>query len=238
MKLAISNLAFNNFDEIKDLNIPLLECVFSKIQPILCQTNSSINEWKENLSINIKPYSVQSITYGCGLINFEASPSNLNVIDKIINLSRTLNLERLIFGSPTLRKGKPDLSMFKYIDERLFGSNMIFCIEPNSRIYGGEYFFDIDEISIFLKKHKFKNIYTMVDTHNSWLEQKCPSKDIYKHQDIICHVHASEIKLNGLTSLDKHKEFACMLNKINYSQVITYESNNLNGINNFTDIYK
>ena len=237
MKLAISQLACDDASQIAAAGVSLLECVFSKTQPIMDQNAASIAAWHKQLPITLTPYSVQSITYGCGLTDFSACASNFAVIDKIIELAASLQLKRLVFGSPGIRRGRPDVSMFKYIDEQLKGSDMVFCIEPNAHVYGGEYFFDVAEIAEFLHQHKFNNINTMIDTHNSWLENRRTCDDIYLFRDVIDHVHASEVKLQGFTSFNEHAMIAQALSNINYQHVVTYESMNLDGVDNFVRTY-
>lgn len=237
MKLAISHLACDDASQIASAGVSLLECVFSKTQPIMEQNASSIAAWKKQLPIALTPYSVQSITYGCGLTDFSACASNFAVMDKIIELATSLQLKRLVFGSPGIRRGRPDASMFKYIDEQLKGSDMVLCIEPNARAYGGEYFFDVAEIAEFLQQHKFSNISTMIDTHNSWLEHRRTCDDICMFRDVIDHVHASEVKLQGFTSVNEHTMIAQALNNINYQHVVTFESLTMQGLDDFKNIY-
>jgi sugar phosphate isomerase/epimerase len=237
MKLAISHLACDDASQIASAGVSLIECVFSKTQPIMVQNASSIAAWKKQLPIALTPYSVQSITYGCGLADFSACASNFAVMDKIIELATSLQLKRLVFGSPNIRRGRPDASMFKYIDEQLKGSDMVFCIEPNARAYGGEYFFDVEEIAEFLQQHKFSNISTMVDTHNSWLEHRRTCDDIFTFRDVIDHVHASEVKLQGFTSVGEHANIAQALSNINYQHVVTFESLTMQGLDDFKNIY-
>lgn len=237
MQLAISNLATNDLTNITEIGVSLLECVFSKIDIINNLTPSKIILWKDLLPINLLPYSVQSLTYGCGLVDFSLSEFNVKFIDKILDLTKILHIKRLIFGSPTIRRNQPDVNMFKYIDERLLGTDTFFCIEPNARIYGGHYFFDIEEIYSFITKNKFSNVCTMIDTHNSWLENRDVKEDILNFREKITHVHASEIDLLGFTSIEEHYKVADTLDKINYTHVITLESKNLQGVNEFLKVY-
>lgn len=237
MQLAISNLATNDLADITDSGVNLLECVFSKIDNINNLTTSKILLWKDLLPLNLIPYSVQSLTYGCGLVDFSLSEVNIKLIDKILDLADILQIKRLIFGSPTIRRNQPDVSMFKYIDERLLGTDTFFCIEPNAQTYGGNYFFDVEEIYNFVTKNKFSNICTMIDTHNSWLEKRDIKKDILNFREKIQHVHASEIDLLGFTSIKEHHKVADTLHKINYTQVITLESKNLQGVKEFLQVY-
>jgi sugar phosphate isomerase/epimerase len=237
MKLAISNLACDDVSQITPTGVSLLECVFSKTQPTMEQDASSIAAWHKQLPATLTPYSAQSITYGCGLTDFSACAANFVVMDKIIELAASLQLKRLVFGSPGIRKGRPDASMFKYIDEQLKGGDTVFCIEPNAHVYGGEYFFDVAEIAEFLQQHKFNNISTMIDTHNSWLENRRTVDDVYMFQDVIKHVHASEVKLDGFISLNDHAMVAEALVNINYQHVVTFESLTMHGVDDFIKTY-
>lgn len=237
MNLAISNLASDDLAVITNSNISLLECIFSKIKPILELNSSDVNKWRHEMPLNLTPYSVQSITYGCDLSDFNYSSKNTHVIDKIIEISLTLQIKVIVFGSPKLRRGSPDPLMFDYIEKKLTGSKIIFCIEPNARIYQGEYFFDIEEICDFLSRYNFKHIQSMIDTHNSLLENRSIENDIFKFKDKIKHFHASEIDLNGFSNIEYHKRAAQTLKQINYPYVVTLESINMNGAKDFINVY-
>ena len=56
-------------------------------------------------------------------------------------------------------------------------------------------------------------------------------------RDVIDHVHASEVKLQGFTSVNEHAMVAEALVNINYQHVVTFESMNLNGVDNFVKTY-
>ncbi len=78
------------------------------------------------------------------------------------------------------------------------GTNCVLCIEPNSKYYGGEYFFTIKEIVNFITLNNFCNIKTMVDTHNLLLENQNIEESIYNFKDHIKHIHISEINLSEI----------------------------------------
>jgi len=236
MKHAVSNLAFENIHEIAD--VKLLECVFSKIGPILDLETKDIVQWKSQLPENIIPYSVQAITYNTGIEIIKYNTQCVTLVDKILSFAKELKLKRIVFGSPKLRKNTPPTDLFKYIENQLAGTDLLFCIEPNAKIYGGDYFLNIQEIYEYIKENNFKNISTMIDTHCSWLENRDTEKDIIDYKDLITHVHASEVGLQEFKSFNEHREVAAALQKINYQHVITLESNSIRNIDMFVKIYQ
>ena len=241
MKLAVSQLAWNKIEEIKDYNISLIECVFSKIKDINIITDNDITQWCDRLlHESIKPYAVQSINYGSCINAFKYDEENKNYYKKIIELAKIAKLKRIIFGSPTLRRGSVDQSVvdiLKYIDSLLEDTDIIWCIEPNAKIYGGMYFHTIEDIVTFLEKHCFKNIKTMLDTHNGILECRDNIVDIKMFNSYITHIHVSEENLAPLHNLDYHKQFATFLKQCNYNHIVTYECKSLTNIQSFIDIY-
>ena len=237
MNLAVSNLAFNSVSEVQPSGINLIECVFSKIGDICSLSLHDVSRWRDNLPANIIPYSVQSITYNTGIQQFNMSQTCIDVIDKIIEFSKFLNLKRIVYGSPTTRIIKPDVDIFKYIDEKLQGTDIVFCIEPNTRHYNGHYFFDIEEISAFIDLHKFSNVSSMIDTHNAWLEERDIKQDITRYKKFIQHVHASEVNLKKIESVAKHEIVSKALHEIEYSGVITLESTTLENLDIFKNLY-
>ena len=151
-----------------------------------------------------------------------------------------LKLKRIVYGSPTIRLGVVDqgvVDLFKYIDSKLKGTQLIWCIEPNSRFYKGDYFFDVEEIVNFLKQNNFTNIKTMIDTHNGVLESRNILDDIVKYKDYVEHIHISEKKLMPLENFELHKNVSDALKQINYNKVITYETKSLQNTKEFVTIY-
>lgn len=241
MDLAISNLAWNNLEEIKNTNIKYIECVFSKIKDINELTEADVLKWNDEVrKSGFIPYSVQSINFNSPIKKFTYDEVNVNFYDKIINFCSLLGLKRIVYGSPTIRSGEVDqgvLNLFKYIDSKLKGSELIWCIEPNSRFYKGDYFFDVEEIVNFLKEKNFNNVKTMIDTHNGILENRNIENDIVKYKDYVEHIHISEKNLMPLENLQFHKEVSNTLKHINYNKVITYETKFLQNIQEFVKIY-
>jgi len=254
MDLSISNLAWDYnendyiFNNLKQIGINQIECVLTKIDDWSKLDKNKISEYKILLDkYDIKPNSIQSLFYGvkCGSITEENK-----IIDhfkKLIEYSNILETKILVFGSPNLRKKnnnweKSLINIFKTLDIILNGTDVIIVIEPNSKIYKGEFFTNIYDIIEFIKKNKFINIKTMIDTHNLFLENDDPIKTIEEYFDYIKHIHISELNLSAIKEKKFHIEFSNKIKKLNYKNIITYEilkcDDIIYEINKFNEIYK
>jgi sugar phosphate isomerase/epimerase len=164
----------------------------------------------------------------------------INHFKTLISYSKILGIKTLVFGSPGLRKTNNLIESnlhetFKVIDDMLDGTDIQLCIEPNSSVYGGDFFYTISEIVNFIKTHNFKNIFTMCDTHNSWLENKDPNEELVEFFSYIKHIHISEPKLVPIDNIDTHLRISKTLKDLKYNGVLTYE---LNKCNTFNDTVK
>ena len=123
----------------------------------------------------------------------------------------------------------------------LDGLDINVMIEPNAKLYGGEYFHTVDEIVGFIETNGFKNIKTMIDLHNSILENKNPIDEYNLYKDYIGHIHVSEPNLSLIEETDLHIQFSKLLKNSNYNKIITYEVKKCDGILNniklFSKIY-
>jgi len=254
MNLALSNFAWDNeeskiiFETLKNNEINNIECVLSKIKPWNELSIDDIKNYKKELKKQkIIPYSIQSLFYNVDTNNLCDIEKNIPHIKKLIEFSKILGVKILILGSPNLRKKinnweKLIVNFFSEVDNLLNETDIKLLIEPNSKTYGGEYFFKISEIVEFITKNKFKNILTMIDTHNSVLENKNPNIEFVNYFRYIKHIHVSEPKLKVIEDTDFHKEFSNTLKKHNYNGVITYEvlkcNEIINNVSTFSKIYK
>lgn len=235
MNLAISNLAWDKeeqnemFDFLKKNGINTIESIFTKIDEWENLNNKSIHEYKKNLDAkNINISSFQSIFYKtiCNDINNESQI--IEHFKKIIFFAEKLSAKVLVFGSPNLRKLNDSKSdnidrIFKKLDETISDSSIKICIEPNSKIYGGHFFYNLEEIVNFIKNNELKNIKSMIDTHNSLLEGFNPIDELNKFYDYVYHVHVSENKLQNIYNDEFHKNFHNELKTLKYNKIITHE---------------
>jgi sugar phosphate isomerase/epimerase len=100
------------------------------------------------------------------------------------------------------------VDVFSEIDSYLNNKNINLLIEPNTASYGGEYFFNLNEIIGFIDKNKLINIKTMIDTHNIILENGDPIIEFETNFNYIYHIHISEPKLKTNDVLDSLKKFS------------------------------
>ena len=245
MNLGISQLAFNNLEDLKigiellqKHDIQNLEVVYSKMESDPIEYTSLLFNEK------IRTESTQSILFGSEVKDF-LDPSFVEHIKKIIETNQFFKIKVSVLGSPKQRvnyKENELINQFKIIDSFLIKSNQILCIEPNCKNYGGSYFFTIEEIVNFIKKGEFVNIKTMLDTHNVINEGQSPNAIYSQYQDLIHHIHVSENGLLDFEESDEHLELSKSLKGNNFEGIITYEvlpSENLDrSLEKFKKIYQ
>lgn len=249
MNLAVSSLAWDQsnerqiFDFFEKSNISQVEIVFNKIKQWDSLTEEDVLRYRQKLDYHgLKAISAQSIFFGTN-IELTDKEQIKNHFDKLINYSKIIGLNYLVFGSPKMRKGASEdvRETLDAIDSLLDGTKIKLLLEPNARNYGGNYWFDVKEIVQFLGD-KYCNISTMLDLHNVLLENRNEHEDFIEYMDEIDHIHVSEVNLGLLTNFDRHEKFAETLRKFHYQKTISYEVLKADGmiesINNFSRIYK
>lgn len=207
MKFGITNLSWkqNNHFVVSDKlnNFDYFETVFSR-------RNSGIY------------YSTQSIFYGSNIKSFD-DDNILEYLNFVIDECSKCGIKIIVFGSPSLRKGNKNilLNIFDYIDDRLKDNKIYLCVEPNSKYYGGQYYYSLNQIVPDIEK--YSNIKTMIDTHNLILEGENIIKQYKKYSDYIKHIHISEKDLKPIKDWNKYYEFVDFLKEECYNYGITYE---------------
>lgn len=253
MTLSVSNLAWDHndnesiFSELKKLNINHVEGVLTKIDSWGNLNSDVIKRYKERLdNHNIKIKSIQSIFYGVDVNGFHDTNKIVQHIEKLIGYCKILGVNVMVLGSPTLRRDTKNLNQslkqtFKLIDELLHNTDIELSIEPNTKEYGGSYFFNLEEICGFILNSNLRKIKTMVDTHNLLLENNDPCTDIKEYFEYINHVHISEPNLGPINNINFHEKFSRTLKELNYNKIITLEMKKndeiVNNIKLFSTIY-
>lgn len=254
MKLSLSNFAWDNYDtelvftELKKIGINSIEGVLTKLNDWDNLTTDEILNYKNLLdSYGISIMSLQSLFYNVKCDSILDEINFINHFKKLIEFSKLLSINVLVFGSPSLRKKregweKSISKTFKQLDSLLEGTGVQISIEPNAKVYGGEYFFNLLEIIDFITSNNLKNIKTMIDTHNIILEGQDPINQFKTYHDKINHIHISENKLSPIKDLIFHSKFSSVLKEIKYDGIITYEvmkcENIMDSVKKFYEIYK
>jgi D-psicose/D-tagatose/L-ribulose 3-epimerase len=233
MNLSVSNLAWDHKDLdvtlniLEKYNIKNIEGVLSKINKWDKIDNTQLINFKNVLeTFGVKIPSIQSIFYNVNIDSLNNKNKFVQHINKLIEFSKTLEFDVLVFGSPNLRNNfhfNTIVDVLTDVNKLLSENGIIMCIEPNSKIYNGEYFNTITEIINFLNLNNFSNIKTMIDTHNLLLESEDPIEIIEKYYNHIYHIHISENKLLPLSDLEFHKKFSEKIKSLGYENIITYE---------------
>ena len=235
MNLALSNFAWDNqdsetiFKSLKENGINNIESVLTKIKDWSELHTKDIVDYKKYLDINeITPYSIQSLFYSVKCKDITDVDIIKSHFDKLIYYSKLLGVKVLVFGSPGLRKkteGWEDslVEIFTYVNNILVGTDIKVLIEPNTSSYGGEFFHTVNEIVKFIDSNDLKNVRTMIDTHNSILENKDPNVELVEYFNYIEHIHVSEPKLVVIKDNEFHNTFSNTIKNSGYKKTITYE---------------
>lgn len=253
MNLALSNLAWDYgddsiFENLKSNDIELIEFVFTKLCNWDSLNDNLIYDFLKKInSHNLKIKSVQSLFHNINCNTICDYSVVIPHFEKLIHYCKILSCEILVLGSPNLRNlnnsSQNDLSkVFLQLDRMLRNTNIQISIEPNSKLYGGNFFFNVLEIINFIEGNKLKNVKTMIDTHNLINEGFLPEIELINNFKFINHIHISENNLDVLNDIKFHQKFSKTLKKIGYEKIITYEvkkQNNVwDSVKLFTEIYK
>jgi sugar phosphate isomerase/epimerase len=216
MKLGVSAIGWDAQDNTKIVcslpkNIELLEIVPANRTGLFTK--------------DLQVYSAQSLFWGVPAEDFDDDLRVVPHFQWLLEASERLGLQRLVLGSPGLRKGsiKGLLNTLKDFDQDFCSIGTTICIEPVARQYGGDYFFTVDEIVQSLKRWKFKAVKTMIDTNSIWMEGQCPATVLYDHFDYIDHVHISDKNIGPIVNTEDHINFASALKNSGYSQAVVRE---------------
>ncbi|NBW19280.1 MAG: hypothetical protein EBR82_66025 [Caulobacteraceae bacterium] len=202
------------FHLLKELGYDYVESVYSKF------------------STEFPVLAIQSIFYNSGITTLDNTEVCANHIKKIIADCKKHGIKVITFGSPTMRIGSKDKihQLLLSVDEMLDGTDIKFCIEPNARYYGAEYYNTLEEIVQDLKEYNYKNITSMIDVGNSILEDKIPKDEYKKYKDYISHIHFAAKDLKEIKDYNLYISFYNYLVHKNYKGCITYEFSNAEDI--------
>lgn len=248
MRLGISDLAIEKNNDIvwllKENNINYIEIVLPKHinweENDLHELYNYVNKLKEN---NIQIMSTQAIFYNSNVKEF-IGDDFINHINKVSEICKNIGVKYIVLGAPSMRTENSYTKLgdtLKHIDNILIKNNQILLLEPNSKIYNGKYFYTLNEIVSFIKEYNFKNIKSMIDTHNLILENENIIEAYLQNKEYIKHIHISEINLGEFKNSEEHINLSNILFEENYDGLIIYEAktspNIENNIKEFNKIY-
>ncbi len=251
MNIGLSNFAFEKYDDLLNIlpkyNINNIELVYTKYydwDKCTSENNMIIKKYFGELNLNI--YSIQSIFYNTNITSFNQIDDVKKHFQKLLFICKDLDIKKIIFGSPSFRLNgvnvkKNMLHVLNFIEEELRDTGIKFIIEPNSRIYKTEFFYDPYEIFEIIIENDYKNISTMIDTHNYISENYDPISIFEDYSHMIDHIHISEYTLSSLKNREFHERFSEILKNKKYNGMIVFEImknfNIKNNIIEFSEIY-
>ena len=171
----------------------------------------------------INVYAIQGVFYQSGIDSFSQIKKCIEYLINVADVCKSKNIKIVTIGAPSMRKGnnKGLIEIMKELDPFLDGHELVFCIEPNARKYGADYYWSIDEIVNDI--HNFKNIKTMIDTGSLMMENIDSINQYVKYKDYIHHVHFSAPQLTPIENFSEYRIMLQELQVMGYNSGITYE---------------
>ena len=211
MKIGVSNMSWS-----KEQNSDILPAVKAYGYEYIESVYSKLDD-----SFPVK--AIQSIFYKSGVSDLEDTLACLKHVEKIVKDCIEKDISVITFGSPTMRVGdKSKMHMFlNGVDKLIKGSNVSFCVEPNARFYGAEYYNTVSEI--FNDLDKYENISTMIDVGNSILEGQDVFSEYDSYRDRVAHIHLASKGLEPIDDFKLYQNFIVHLRDSGYNGMVSYE---------------
>ena len=236
MKLAISNIAWQNFEDEKAYEVLIQYGIkYLEIAPGRFDLNPE--------NINTKSFEIvamQALLFGKPEFNifstFEIRAEMLNYLKKVIDFGHKAGAKVLVFGSPKNRLvGDMPKSKAYSIAEEFFTEignhaaqyKMKFCIEANSKDYGADFITSTQDAFSFYSGLSNPGIGFHLDTGVMTINNESPVEIIENYCQYIDHLHISEPFLvqTGAGRTD-HRLISRLLKENKYQNHISIEMKN------------
>jgi sugar phosphate isomerase/epimerase len=210
MKIGISNISWSLEDNNKYAEMAVaigydyIESVYSK------------------MPLDVPILAIQSIFYGSDIESF-SDKRCIPYINTLIDDCKGRGVKIVTLGSPSMRVGnKANMTSFlDDLDHLLEGTGVKFCVEPNARYYGAEYYNTLE--SIVEDIYRYKNISSMIDVGNSIMEGQDCFKEYEKYGEHVSHIHFATPGLSEITHFRFYRQFYRELVSSGYGGNISYE---------------
>lgn len=119
-----------------------------------------------DMSTYSQVYSAQSILYGVEIQIFQEPERFLAVLQDRVTALQSVGCKVIVFGSPTQRiySGEDAIGLFRRVGDICRAAGILFCIEHNSRIYGGNWMTTLQETVAFVETLDHPNVAVNLDT--------------------------------------------------------------------------
>lgn len=252
MRLSISNIGWseNNdthvYEVMKKFGFTGLEIAPTRIFPE--KPYEKIDEacrWMENLQsmYGITIPSMQSIWYGKTEKIFDGNKERKILTDytkSAIDFAEAIGCKNLVFGC-SRNRWIPDngnlriaRDFFREIGEYAYQHNTVIAMEANPPIYNTNFLNTTEAAIAFVEEIDSKGFLLNLDT-GTMIENGESVSILSGKQNLINHVHISEIGLMPIQKRELHLELAEMLSRIGYSHFVSIEVGKQEDINVLID---
>jgi sugar phosphate isomerase/epimerase len=210
MKIGVSNLSWTDLDKAKNTEA-VEESGYDYIESAYAK-----------MSTDYPILAIQSIFYGSDIGAFLDDDVFL-YMEQVVNDCRNLGVETITFGSPSMRVGNKS-NMLRFLTDMDFlleGTGIKLCVEPNASYYGATYYNTLE--SIVQDLVSYKNISSMIDVGNSFLEGQDCFAEYEKYNKFVSHVHFSTPGLEEIKDFGLYRDFYQELQNSGYRGKLTYE---------------
>ncbi|MFZ3009921.1 MAG: sugar phosphate isomerase/epimerase family protein [Candidatus Microsaccharimonas sp.] len=246
MKLAISNIAWTNEEELevaellRDLGVRYIEVAPTKVwsEPTNA-TDEEIERYKAWWAqYNIEIVAFQSMLFTHPEYKLFDTEDNRKVtkayLQNFVRLAGKMNVQRMVFGSPKnrqtgilSRKDVDEISK-KFFEEIAIESeknNTIFCIEPNAPQYNCDFITTAKEGIELVKKVNHPGFGLHLDIACMTLAGDDITDSIMGGADFLKHFHVSAPMLDQVEDRDdvNYRESAIALKSIGYEGYVSIE---------------
>lgn len=240
MKLSISNIAWDNKDDVfiyktlKENGFSAIEIAptrfvtenpYDSIQEI----GKQCDKIREKFGLTIA--SMQSILYGRkeNIFNTEEERNTLiQYMKKAIDLAHTIKCPNLVFGCPknrlisSVEQKKYAIYFFDELGKYAIEKNTIVAIEPNPVIYGTNFINTTEEAFEFVQELSNPGIKVNLDL-GTIIENDESLENIFQKISFINHIHISEPYLECIKQRSLHKELRTLLEQYKYDGYVSIE---------------
>jgi hypothetical protein len=111
-------------------------------------------------------YSAQSILYGLDIQIFQEPEKFLAVLQDRLASLQSVGCKVIVFGSPKQRiySGEDAIGLFRKVGDMSRDAGILFCLEHNSRVYGGNWMTTLRETVAFVEELNHPNVCVNLDT--------------------------------------------------------------------------
>lgn len=181
----------------------------------------SKRNWRMSDYSNV--YSAQSILYGVDIQIFQEPKRFLAVLQHRLADLQHVGCKVIVFGSPKQRvySGEDAVGLFRKVGDMARDAGILFCLENNSRVYGGNWMTTLQETVAFVEEVNHPNVCVNLDTGSMIAE----GETIVPPTQKLGHV---QVSFPGLVPWDSRHEDAIrsiLMQLSHYTGRISFETN-------------